>query len=99
MSLYLRNLRTGEIKTVEADSAEFAKLRLERAEDGRPLFEQTGPHDADPKNHAAEYEVTHRGEYGVPLPDVTTDGVGQSAKSAEKLGNDAPVGPSASGRK
>lgn len=99
MPLYLRNLRTGEIKTVEADSPEFAKLKLERAEDGRPLFEQTGPHDADPKNHASEYEVEHRGEHDVPLPDVTSDGVGQSAKSAEKLGNDAPVAPAASGSK
>lgn len=90
MSLYLRNLQTGEIKTVEPDSKEFEKLRLERV-GSLPRYEQTGPHDADPKAFAHQYEVDHRSEFDVPLPDVTTDGSGQSAKSAEKLGNDAPV--------
>lgn len=85
--LFLRNLQTGEIKLVDADSAEFVKLKAERV-DGLPVYEQTGQHDAAPVH---PYEVEHRGEYDVPLSDVTTDGVGQSAKSAEKLGNDAPV--------
>ncbi len=90
--LYLRNLESGAIKTVEADSAEFAKLKLERADNGRPLYEQTGGHDADPKVQASEYEATHRSEHDAPIHDVTTDGVAQSAKTARKLGQDTPLG-------
>lgn len=91
MPNFMRNLATGEIKTVEPDSKEFRKLQEQRDDNGRPLFEQTGGHDADPKTFASEYEVERRAEHDLPLPDVTTDGIAQSAKSAEKTGQDAPV--------
>lgn len=92
MPNYMRNLETGDIKAVEQDSTEFAKLKAERAENGRPLYEQTGGHDADPKVQASEYEVTHRSEHDAPIHDVTSDGVAQSARTARKLGQDTPLG-------
>lgn len=92
MPLYLRNIVTGKIETVDPDSSEFAKLKAERTDDGRfPLYEQTGAHDADPKNAASEYEVNARGEHDVPLHDVTSDGVGQSDAAVKKLGSDTDL--------
>lgn len=86
MGLYLRNIVTGTIKDVEADSAEFEKLKRERTDDGRfPLYEQTGGHDADPKNQSSSYEVDGRSEYDLPIHDVTTDGVPQSDKGVTTL--------------
>jgi hypothetical protein len=84
MPLHLRNIQTGNVKTVEPDSKEFADLKAERTDDGRfPLWEQTSAGDADPEQFASQYEVDHRSRWGVkPLSDVTTDGVGQSDKAA-----------------
>jgi hypothetical protein len=79
MPNYMRNISTGEIKTVEPDSAEFNKLKAERTGDGRfPLWEQTGAHDADPKAASSDFEVTNRSKWDADLHDVTTDGVLQS---------------------
>lgn len=86
MGLYLRNIETGQIKQVEADSAEFSKLKAERTSDGRfPLYEQTGAHDADPKISASDEEVVLRDRHDLPIADVTSDGVPKSDKSVEKL--------------
>jgi hypothetical protein len=86
MGLYLRNIETGQIKEVEADSAEFEKLKDERTDDGRfPLYEQTGGHDADPKNASSDEEVALRERHDLPIHDVTSDGVPQSDKGVEKL--------------
>jgi hypothetical protein len=84
--VHLRNIESGAIKIVDTIDAEFAKLRAQRTKDGRfPLYEQTGAHDADPEHHASTEEVSARSKWGVPLPDVTADGVGQSDASAEQL--------------
>lgn len=86
MSVYLRNIVTGDIKVVDPDSAEFHKLVAERIEDShRPLYEQTSAGDADPKNSAAAEEVARREEHDLPIHDVTSDGVPQSDKSVSKL--------------
>lgn len=83
MPLYLRNLKTGKIVTVEPETAEFAKLKAERTDDGRfPLYEQTSSADADPKQFASDYEVDRRSEWKADLADVTTDGVLQSGPNA-----------------
>lgn len=76
MALYLRNLQTGAIKTVEPDSDEFTKLKAERTDDGRfPLWEQTSKDDAAPTE---DYEVANRSRWDAKLADVTTDGILQS---------------------
>lgn len=86
MSAHYRNIETGEIKFVDPQGDESAALRKERTKNGRfPLWEQTGAHDADPANHAAPEEVAARSRWGVPLPDVTADGFGQSTASVEQL--------------
>lgn len=88
MPNYMRNISTGEIKTVEPDSAEFNELKAERTDDGRfPLWEQTGAHDADPKVAAAEFEVVNRERFDADVHDVTSDGVLQSGE--HQLGGDA----------
>jgi hypothetical protein len=72
--IYLRNLETGEIKTVDSASEEFGKLKAERT--GQfPTWEQTSAGDADPLNHSSEYEIRHRQQWDAPIEDVTTDGV------------------------
>lgn len=89
MALYLRNLKTGAIKTVEPDSKEFAAAKAERTDDGRfPLWEQTSAPDADPKNFGSDYEIANRSRWDAKIEDVTTDGVLQSGEHA--LGG--PVG-------
>src|SRR5438105_3868375 len=80
MALYLRNIQTGAIKTVDPDSKEFADAKEQRTDDGRfPLWEQTGQHDAAPRE---DYEVANRSKWDAKLPDVTTDGVLQSGQHA-----------------
>jgi hypothetical protein len=96
MSNHLRNLRTGEIKTVDPDSAEFHKLKAERDEaTGFPLWEQTGAHDADPKNASSDYEVENRSRFDADIADVTTDGVLQSGEH-QLGGNGSPFAEAAS---
>lgn len=92
MPLFMRNLETGEIKTVEPDSKEFAACKAARADNGLPLWEQTSAGDADPKTHASSYEVEHRELHDAPVHDVTTDGAAQSAKTAKKFGQNTPLG-------
>jgi hypothetical protein len=85
MGNYMRNLRTGEIKVVDPDSADFHKLKAERDDDtGFPVWEQTGAHDADPKNASSDFEVENRSRFDAKIHDVTTDGVLQSG--AHQLG-------------
>lgn len=80
---YFRNLETGAIKEADPQSADGAKLKSERTKDGRfPLWEQTSNADADPKTHAASYEVENRSKWKADIHDVTTDGVLQSGPSA-----------------
>src|SRR5213080_4984189 len=96
MSNYMRNLRTGEIKTVDPDSAEFHKLKAERDEaSGFPLWEQTGAHDADPKVASSDFEVTNRSRFSADIADVTTDGVLQSGEH-QLGGNGSPFAEAAS---
>jgi len=92
MPNYMRNLETGAIKTVDPDSKEFADCKAERADNGRPVWEQTSAPDADPKNQASSYEVDHRSQWDAPIHDVTTDGAAMSAKTAKKFGQDTPLG-------
>jgi hypothetical protein len=74
--VYVRNLETGAIKTVDSASEEFGKLKAERTDDNRfPVWEQTSAGDADPENHSSDYEIRHRAQWDAPLHDVTTDGV------------------------
>jgi hypothetical protein len=83
MPLYLRNLETGKIVTVDPDSAEFQKLKAERTNDERfPLYEQTSSGDADPKQFASSYEVENRERWNADIADVTTDGILQSGPNA-----------------
>lgn len=96
MGLHLRNIETGDIKVVEADSDELAALRRERTESGRfPLWEQTSAGDADPEKSAAAEEVQLRERHGLPLHDVTADGVGQSDRARAKLDGDDDSKPKA----
>lgn len=80
---YFRNLETGAIKQADPQSDDGAKLKAERTKDGRfPLWEQTSNADADPKAHAASYEVENREKWDAKIENVTTDGVLQSGPSA-----------------
>lgn len=95
MGVYLRNLASGDIKQVDSDSPEFAKLKAARTDDGRfPLYEQTGAHDADPKGFASEFEYERRNRYDGPAHDVTSDGVPKSDAGVDRLGSgtDKPTG-------
>lgn len=55
MRLYLRNKATGEIRDVEADSAEFEKMKREVISNGLPMWEQTSLPHADAIKERAKY--------------------------------------------
>lgn len=83
--VHLRNIETGAIEVVDRASKKYEDLVAQKTKDGRfPVHEATGVHDADPATHAAPEEVEARSRWGLPLPDVTADGLPQSSKGVEE---------------
>ncbi len=88
---YMRNTQTGELRTVEADSPEFAELKLQVAPDGKtPLWEQTGQHHAEAvvaRADAGELLDTDLGFEHKDRPGVlfSTAGVGSEKAPWENL--------------
>lgn len=54
MATMMRNRVTSEYRRIEADSPEFYELRATLHTDGRPMWEQTGEHDASAFKARAE---------------------------------------------
>lgn len=91
-TLFLRNIKTGEIKELEPFSDEHVKIRLDRTDDDRRyVWEATSSADADPEQYAHPDEVAARRRWGVtPLSFVKADGTPTSEAAAEALANVDP---------
>ncbi len=60
----MRNVQTGEYRSVEADSPEFWELRAEMQTSGRPRWEQTGHHDLAARQAREQAGVLREEDFG-----------------------------------
>lgn len=85
MGNHMRNRLTTEYREVEPDGDDFRELQAQRGPDGRPVWEQTGAHDAaaHAARKAAETEVESDQGDEVALAARETEASGEVAQVSD----------------